>query len=555
MVSIVSAARDIARVREISAVLVRHGFGEVAARLGLKAQKPKGGEEQAEPAPQSVPRLTLAQRLRCVLEDLGPSFIKLGQIASTRPDLLPPDLIAELKKLQDALPPLPFPQIRDQIELSLGSSIDELFEDIEETPLAAASIAQVHRARLRTDEGTADVAVKVQRPGIASKIASDVDLLHSLAALLERTLPETKIYSPVGLVQQFDHAIHAELDFATEAENARRFAQNFGGDPQIRFPHVYPNASSRHVITLEFVHGKKVYDAIADGHSGELIARLAFRAMVQQIYEDGFFHADPHPGNVFISGSFEKPVLTFIDLGMVGRLSPRLRNLTIDVVTSALRRDYDGIAEALYEIGTPTKKINMEAYRAEVALLSDKFLGRPLAELEMSALIRDLVRAATKFGIEIPTDFVMMGKALMTVEGVGKEINPHFDIYEEARPLFSELLRKRYSPERVGTELLRKVERLGGASYKVPQQLEEVLDDLRLGRMVVQVRNEPSSHATSDLGSKVFIGLLSSSLTLSGALLLSHDKKPVGLWLLALAALVLIGHVFRNFWRSFRRRT
>lgn len=551
MVSIVSAARDIARVREISAVLVRHGFGEVAARLGLGGSK--GKEEVHSDAPSDPQkRPSLAQRARRVLEDLGPSFVKLGQLASTRPDLLPPDLIFELKKLQDAVPPLPFEQIRQQVELSLGAPLEEVFEKFDETPLAAASIAQVHRATLKTEDADLDVAVKVQRPGIASKIASDVDILHSLAALLERAIPETRIYSPVGLVQQFDHAISAELDFATEAENARRFSQNFEADQHIHFPHVEKRASSRHVVTMEFVPGKKIYDAIAEGHSGELIARLALRAMVKQIYEDGFFHADPHPGNVLITGPVDAPELTFLDLGMVGRLSPRMRDLTIDVVTSALRRDYDGIAEALYAIGTPTKKINMEAFRAEVALLSEKFLGKSLADIEMSALIRDLVRAATKYGIEIPTDFVMMGKALMTIEGVGKEINPEFDVYEEARPLFSELLRKRYSPERVGSELLRRVERLGGASYKVPQQLEEVLDDLRLGRTVIEVRDAARTRATADLGAKILVGLLSSSLLLSGAILASSGEKTWGLSLLGLSILPLAGHTLGSFWRSLR---
>jgi ubiquinone biosynthesis protein len=276
--------------------------------------------------------------------------------------------------------------------------------------------------------------------------------------------------------------------------------------------------------------------------------------MVQQIYEDGFFHADPHPGNVLIDGPFETPEITFLDLGMVGRLSPRMRDLTIDVVTSALRRDHDGIAEALYAIGTPTKKINMEAYRTEVALLSEKFLGRSLADLEISALIRDLVRTATKYGIEIPTDFMMMGKALMTIEGIGKEINPDFDVYEEARPLFAELLRKRYSPERVGSELLRRVERLGGASYKVPQQLEEILDDLRLGRLSVQTTDEGRARATREVGSKLFAGLLSASLLLSGSLLQFTPRGTLGLVLMAGATLPLAAHTMARLWRVIRPR-
>jgi ubiquinone biosynthesis protein len=565
MVSIVHAARDIARIREISVVLVRHGFGEIVQRLGLSRGKREReavagvsliepNAEEEERGERARAQMSSAVRARQVLEDLGPSFVKLGQIASTRPDLLPADIITELKKLQDSVLPVPFPRIKEQIERSLGTDADQLFEHIDETPLAAASIAQVHRARLLTDDGVEDVVIKVQRPGIAQKIAGDLDILHTLAALFERAIPESKIYSPVGLVQQFDRAISNELDFSAEAENAARFAQNFAGNPQLRFPRVFKQASSKHVLTLEYLDGLKVYDAIQSGHSGKRIARIALDAILRQIFEDGFFHADPHPGNVLICGTPDAPVLAMIDLGMVGRLSPRLRDLTIDVMTNAIRRDYDGIADALYAIGTPTRKIDLNAYRAEVALLSEKYLGKPLKDIELSAMIRDLVRGATKYGIEIPADFVMMGKALMTVEGVGKEIDPDLDAFEEAKPLFSELLRKRYSPERLGNELLRRIERLGGATSNLPEQVVEILDDLRLGRLRMQTE-DPNLLASADrLGRRVFSALLLSSLVLAGAWLLASDHDVVGIALLSLAVVWLLMHATRDTIREFRIR-
>lgn len=572
MVSIISAARDIARVREVSAVLVKHGFGEVAGRLGIRGRPKSDGGDESGDADRSAPgetsrsdrsgrserppntRTSFTARARLVLEDLGPSFVKLGQLASTRPDLLPEELIQELKKLQDNVPPLPFEQIEAQIERSLGAPVAAVYESFERTPIAAASIAQVHRATLRTEDGVVDVAVKVQRPGIASTIASDLDILHMLAALLERAIPESRIYSPTGLVQQFDHAINAELDFTSEADNARRFTENFEGDPHVRFPLVYRQASSRNVLTMEFLGGAKINQAIEAGHSGKNIARLAFRTMTQQIYEDGFFHADPHPGNVLIDGTEDAPVLCLLDLGMVGRLSPRLRDLTVDVIVAALRRDYDGIAEALYAIGTPSKKIKKEAYRAEVALLSEKYLGKQLADIEMSALIRDLVRAATRYGIEIPTDFVMMGKALMTVEGIGKEIDPSFDIYEEARPLFTEILKKRYSPERMGSELLRRVERLGGASYKVPQQVEEALDDLLQGRLKLRLDNSDHAEATARAGRRLAAALMSSSLVIGGAMIISAGQRTLGYVLLGLALVPLGLYAVSEALRSIGKR-
>lgn len=547
MVSIVSAIRDIARVREVSAVLARHGFGEVVGRLGL------GARNKDNSAPSSRPQVSVAERVRLVLEDLGPTFVKLGQLASTRPDLLPPDLIVQLRKLQDGAPALPYEAIQKQVELSLGASIEEVFEEFEPIPIAAASIAQVHRAILKSPEGRKVVAVKVQRPGISATIGSDVEILHTLAALLERAIPETKIYSPVGLIQQFDQAITAELDFISEADNARRFSRNFAEDAQVIFPSVYREASSKQVLTMEFLEGEKIHQAVESGFSGRAIARAAFRSMIKQIYDDGFFHADPHPGNILISGDHEAPIVAFVDLGMVGRLSPRMRDLTIDVITACLRKDYEAIADALYAIGTPTKKIDMHAYRAEVALLSEKYLDRPLKDIEMSAMIRDLVRGGTKFGIEIPTDFVMTGKSLMTVEGIGKEIDPSFDVYEESKPLFADLLRKRYSPERMGNELLRRIERLGGAGYKVPQQVEEVLDDIRFGRLQIKAIDPPKTAALDRLGRRATTGALAAAQILGATLLLAAHRDRAAYLFLATAALTLLSHSLMELLRGLRK--
>jgi ubiquinone biosynthesis protein len=452
------------------------------------------------------------------------------------------------------VPPVPFEKIKEQVELSLGAELDQVFESFDAEPLAAASIAQVHRARLKTAEGVKDVVVKVQRPGIGQTIASDLDLLHTFAALVERAIPESKIYSPVGLVQQFDRAINAELDFTTEAENAMRFAQNFRGFKNVRFPSVHREASSKHVLTLEYFDGKKVYDAIAAGHSGKKLARIALDVIVKQIFEDGFFHADPHPGNVFVLGATESPVLAFIDLGMVGRLSPRMRDLTVDVMVSAVRRDYDGIADAMYQIGTPTKKIDMEAYRAEVAILSEKYLGKQLKDIQLSSMIRDLVQGATKYGLEIPPDFLLVGKALMTVEGVGKEIDPELDVWEEAKPLFLDLLRKRYSPERLGNELLRRIERLTGATYNVPQQLQEVLDDLRLGRLELKTSDPGLGRASDRLGRRIFSAVIGAALLISGAWLLAAGWDRTGGTLLGLAIAYLFVHTALDAARGFRQR-
>jgi len=567
MISVVSAVRDLGRLREISAVLVRHGFGEVVTRVGLGGGKPRGS---VPPPPLTAPaeglevpshehahgeaekeRVSGAERMRLVLQDLGPSFIKLGQILSTRQDVLPESVILELKKLQDNVPAVPFAEIKNVVEASLGASIDSVYDSFEDAPLASASIGQVHRAVLETADGKVDVVVKVQRPGVGNTVARDLEILHLLAAAMERAIPETRIYSPVALVQQFDQSITSELNFIIEADNADRFARNFAGHARVKFPTVYRQACAKHVLTEEFFHGKKIDRAVADGASGPVLAREAVNVIVKMIFEDGFFHADPHPGNIIILGPSDAPIFGLIDVGMVGRLSPELRDLTLDLVIAAVRKDSYAVADALYAIGRPTRKVDMRAYRAEASLLAEKYLGRPLKELDFAALIRDLMRAALKYGIEIPTDFMLVGKALMTIDGIGKSVDPDLDVYGVATPALLEQLKKRYSPERLGNDLWRTVEQLSKASVDMPMQLREVLDDLRLGRLSLRTV-DPALPATADrLGRRLYTGLIVASLIGSGTVLLSGPVHPiVGIVMLSLAAVVWIGHALRDLRRS-----
>jgi ubiquinone biosynthesis protein len=568
VVSVLSAVRDLARLREISSVLVRHGFGEIVARAGFgrtrKKEKaavegspdaPEISTEEVEKGEDERKRISIHERARLVLQDLGPSFIKLGQIASTRGDVLPPELITELKKLQDDVPPVPFEAIKEVVEASLGAPIGDVFVRFEQKPLATASIGQVHRAVLATPEGERDVVVKVQRPGVATTVLRDLELLHMMAAAIERAIPDSRIYSPVGLVQQFDRSITTELNFTTEADNAERFAQNFAGRERVRFPRVYRQASSKHVLTLEFFDGKKLDRAVAEGASGKSIAKLATGIIIKMIFEDGFFHADPHPGNVIILPPDDAPVVAMIDLGMVGRLSPELRDRTVDLMVAAVRKDMIGVADALYAIGKPTKKIDMREYRAEVSTLAEKYLGKPLKEIELSAMIRDLVQGAIKYGLEIPTDFMLVGKALMTVEGIGKQIDPELDVFGETAPYFFELMKRRYSPVRLGNELWRGVEQLSRAGYDMPMQVRDVLEDLRLGRMVMRTEDPGLPPAADRLGRRLFSGLTVAALIGGGAFLL-HDERheTVGTVLLAVAVLAWVLHVARDLRRSLSRR-
>ncbi|MFO0619066.1 MAG: AarF/ABC1/UbiB kinase family protein [Polyangiaceae bacterium] len=574
MVAILSTFRELGRLQQIYMVLMRHGFGEIALRLGLGAKaKEEGGDVPQleadagasadgdgaivkDDAPgdskstngksaKEKSKGSMAVRARLVAMDLGPSFVKLGQIASTRTDLLPKEWIKELKKLQDDVKPLTFEEIKKAVEDSLGAPLDQLYVEFNESPLAAASIGQVHRAKYKDDEGVVhEVVVKIQRPGVRPIVARDLEILHHLAKLLERTIPESRTYQPCGLVEQFDKAITNELDYTLEAENIERFRRNFAGFEKARFPGVFKAASSKSVLTLEFLPGAKIYDVIEkEGFSGETIAKTALGVIIKMVFEDGFFHADPHPGNILISGSPEAPVIGLVDLGMVGRLSNEMRERLIDMMVAAVRKDPDGLADALYAMGTPTKRVDMKAFRGHVAELSDKYLGKPLKEIDFSSLINDLVKGAQKFGLEIPSDFLLVGKALVTIEGVGKEIYPDLDLFTEGRPQFIALLKKRYSPERIGNEILRGLGKVSSTAYDLPQVTHEVLDDLRLGRLAITTSDAQLPTSLDRLGRRVFSGLVVSAFVASGAALVTTSQLYVGITLMVLGGLIFFGHL------------
>lgn len=532
MASILDTVRDLGRLREIAGVLARHGFDELLQRTGLGALVP--GKRSEDPEPK------LSVRIRQVLEELGPTFIKLGQVLSTRADLLPADVVSELKQLQDNVPPLPFEEMRGAIETELGAPIASVFSQFDETPLASASIGQVYRAQLVTDEGPVAVAVKVQRPNVGRVIARDMDLLYTFANTIERSIPESRAYRPSALVAEFDRAIRAELDYAQEADNAERFAENFAQLRTVRFPKVYRAHATKRVITLEFLDGQDVFDAVAQGASAERIAKNAVEIVVKMIFEHGFFHADPHPGNILIIGSAEQPVLGLIDLGLVGRLSPRLRDRLIDLLIAAASRDTRMIADVLYGIGRPTKKIDRAAFEADVSRLSEKYLGRKLEDVAFAELIRDLSSASLKYGIEMPSELIMVGKAMMTVEGIARQIYPEIDLVREIRPYFAQIVGYRYSPERITSDLLHVAARFANAATDFPARADDILEDLRQGRMSAVVRQPNLARATDRLGRRIANALFSAALVLGGSWLWSSAQPEEGLILILLGCVWFI---------------
>jgi ubiquinone biosynthesis protein len=551
MPSMITAFRDLDRLRDITTVLMRHGFGEIVQRLGLDTLLPG---RLSNPEQHTT---SFGQRLRFVLQDLGPSFVKLGQIASTRADLVPAEVITELKVLQNDVKPVSWDEIRAEIEDDLGAPIAELFESIDEVPLASASIAQVHRGRLREGDEVLDVAVKVQRPKIRDTVARDIDLLYWLARGLERTVPESRTYSPVDLVAEFERSIVAELDFGQEADHAERFAKNFEGDVRVRFPKIYRRRSGRRVLSLEFFDGKHLDRAIAEGWDGKKIATMSVGVVIKMIFEDGFFHADPHPGNIMVLGTPSDPVLGLLDLGLVGHLSGPIRDKALELMVAAAREDFDAVADSLHALGRPTRKVDMKVFRNDVTTMGRKYIGRKMAEVQASMLVHDLIWGAVKHGIDMPPDFVMVGRALMTMEGTGRQIHPELDLLAEARPYFFRLIAQRYSPDRLSQDLFRSAMRMSGMAGQMPEQVSEILDDVRKGHLTLKTSDPELSPVFDRLGRRVYTGLTVSALVLGGALMVS-TARGYGVWL-GVAMLLLAGaqstaHTLRDWWRALSLR-
>ncbi|MBW2732710.1 MAG: AarF/ABC1/UbiB kinase family protein [Deltaproteobacteria bacterium] len=547
--SIFSAVRDLDRLRQITQVLVRHGFGAFAAKMGLPGAKLEGVSEEQLLAD----RVQLGKRLRLTLQDLGTTFIKLGQIVSTRPDVIPEEIVSELKKLQDDVPPFDSAVAKEQVAAELGAPLEELFTTFADAPMACASVAQVYRAEVTDSAGTTEqVAVKVQRPGIDATVQRDLNLLHHLARVLEKTIPEAQIYSPSGLVREFERAILAELDFTTEAENAAAFVANFTDDATVCFPRILPKLSSRKVLTMEYLDGVKVDEAVKRGADGAWLAKNALRLILKMVFEDGFFHADPHPGNILIlpappSGGYgadSKLQIGLLDLGLVGRLSPELRDRTVDLLLAAAQNDADALADALLAIGKAQRQIDHDAFREYVREVAARHLGKPMAEMEAAAILGDLVKGALKFEIEIPATLTMLFRTIITVEGVGKEIYPELDVLAEAKPYLLKILAARYHPMKLARGIWRDLHQLSDSARGLPRRIQDLIDELQRGNLKIEARDRPRARALERLGrrlraSGIFIG----SAGASTALLIADRHQSLAEWLLIGGAAWLIFHL------------
>jgi ubiquinone biosynthesis protein len=493
---------DFNRLRQITTTAARYGFADLLERAGLFR---RFGRPQAlvEPLADSQ-RESTARRFRRLLDELGPTFVKLGQILSTRADLLPAEFIAELRLLQDAAAPIPLEQVRGQLEAAFGQPADELFSSIEPAPLAAASIAQVHRARTRGGE---EVVVKVQRPGITSQVNADLAVLHALARLLEATVEEMGIYSPVGIVEEFDRAIHEELDFVHEAANVRAFAATHAERPALRIPKVFDELSTSTVLTLEFLDGTRLVQAELSPERRQALARVVVDASFQQLFVDGLFHGDPHPGNFLL---LEGDVVGLLDFGLVGRLTRAMQETLVLLSVAVALKDADSVARLLYRMGAPDARANLAGFRADIETLLQTHLpeARTLAQVNARHLLTDLLDLAVKYRIRIPREYALLSRAAVAVEGLLRQLAPDMDILAVSLPYAKQLLAGRYDPTQLRGGLMRTLLRFQGLASDLPTQLSQILLDLETGRFGVTVKSPELERINQSLRSVAVIGFL-----------------------------------------------
>ena len=480
--------RDLGRLQEIARVLVRYGFGDVARRIGLAGALERAGRlVHWHAVEEGLLQLDTASRVRAALQDLGPTFVKLGQVLATRVDLLPPRWIEELSALQNAVPAVDFDLVRPQLHEDLGADPDQVFAELEHVPMAAASLAQAHGARLH--DGTR-VVLKVRRPGIREVVEADLRLLRQLAAIVEKQVPELARFHPSDILRQFSASLLRELDFAAECRNAERIARNFAGDPRIVVPRVYWQWTSERLNVqqrLEGIPGRDLAAVDAAGLDRAWLARTGAGIVLKMVLEDGFFHADPHPGNIFYMPGGAVGV---IDFGMVGHVSETRRFQIVRLLHGLVDQDAEAVADVLIDWTGDNPDIDEVRLQESVARFVDQYRGVPLKDLRMGAMLGDVVAILRSHGLALPPDLALMIKTFLTLEGMGRQLDPDFDMAAEARPFLQRALLARYAP----SVLARRGRRAALGMYDLlrdmPRDLHRLLRAARRGRMRVQIEVE-----------------------------------------------------------------
>ncbi|WP_156864510.1 ABC1 kinase family protein [Casimicrobium huifangae] len=584
-------ARDLGRLNEIAGVLLRHGFGDAVRRLGLADRLQRAGhvlnwEHAADLAriepPVQVRRLGLADRLqraghvlnwehaadlarieppvqvRLAMEELGPTFVKLGQVLAGRADLFGPEWIAEFEKLHSHVPALPLDALRPQLLEDLGAEPEAVFARFEIEPLAAASIAQVHRAALA--DGT-EVIVKIRRPGIETTIESDLRLLARLAAMADAQMPALRPYRPQQLVRELARSLKRELDLAAECHNAERMAKNLAALPDIVIPRVHWAYTKKRINVQDFIVGVAGSDLArldAEGFDRTLLAKRGAHAVLKMIVEDGFFHADPHPGNVFYL-----PVnrVAFIDFGMVGRLSERRREELLQLLLGLVERQPQAVADVLMDWTGDDHGLNLSLMETEIEAFVDQYHDTPLASLSLGGMLGDVTAILREHHLALPSDLALLIKAFISLEGMGRGLDPNFHMASEALPLLRQVVRARYQPNVMARRGWQTIRRALAVAEQLPHDMSKLLRTARRGRLNVGLELIHLKRVGDQIdraANRMAVALVIAALIIGSSIVMTVSGGPTLFGLPAFGFLgfcaAVVGGIWllRSIWRSNR---
>jgi ubiquinone biosynthesis protein len=523
--------RHIQRYRDIVYAFTRYGFGFVMKELGLLdllklPKKDLVGEND------QLKSRTTGERIRMFLEDLGPTFVKIGQIASTRPDIIPAEIIHELEKLQDRVSLFPFVEVKKIIEEEFAEPLEISFAEFHDVPLAAASIGQVHYAVLQTGE---KVAVKVQRPYIKNVIETDLEILQDLARLAESRLDWGSRYPIRDIVEELARSIREELDYENEGRNADRIANQFKNDSTILIPKVYWEYTTSKVLTMEYYEGTKLneVDKLAQqGLDSKIIAERIVNAIFQQILLDGFFHGDPHPGNIL---ALPGEVIVFMDFGMVGRLTAEMKNHIASFVIALMRQNTVEVVKAITNMGLVPDDVNTTQLRSDVDKLREKYIDVPFSQMSVGTAVNELFSVAYRHNIQLPTDLTILGKSLLTLEGTVEKLNQEISIIAVAEPFGRQLLMERLNPKNVAGKAWSNFAEYGDIIHEFPKTVKDLTSIMKKGKMQIEITTpelESSLHKLNRISNRLSfsIVLLAFSIIMVGVIIgasLSGQTSPL----------------------------
>ncbi len=496
-------------------------------------------------SPRDYQKLTGPEKLRLALEELGPTFIKFGQILSIRPDFLPSAFIKELEKLQDRVPPFSSFQAQKIIEKELNKPLEKLFKKFETKPIAAASLSQVHKAILPNNEL---VAVKVQRPDIKEIIELDLGILENLAGFLENRLKNGWVYRPKLIVAEIKKAIRREIDFTNEAYNFEKFRINFKDIEYIKVPKIYWEMSTAKVLTMEFMKGRKINEITQDKYKNifevEKIAKRGAKAILKQILEDGFFHADPHPANLLIQ---PPATIVMLDVGMVGYLDKETIFKIAKLLQAIIDKNLEQIINCLENLGVVIKEVDKNLFRQDLKELFDRYFGVPLKRLEIRKISEDMLKVIVEHRLVLPPGFVLMLKALSMEETIGKKLDPDFDMISTAKPFVKKFLRKKFIPQ----ELLKKSNILFQESVELieelPRDLIDILHKIKEGRLKFNFEHQGLGKLTKEINrstNRLSFSLIIAALIIGSSLIL---QQQIGPFIFGYPVLGIIGYLLASF--------